>query len=137
MVVERCGRNHIVYILMKQYKLAHWVGCRKIHWNTMTVCMQRPNGQYHYSAKLLSNKSSNCYSNAFKKHWNNSGTICFLKVILRTKKQVWNYAENALCYKFFFWGLGQNSQNSYFIKLSLMYAKRNPVEYSPGDVFNS
>ena len=42
------------------------------------------NGQYHYSAKLLPNKSSNYYSNAYKKNWNNSGTICFLNVILLT-----------------------------------------------------
>ena len=61
----------------------------------MTVCMQRPycNGelenpqrtrQKHYSAELLSNKLSNCYSNASKEYWNNSDTIYFLNVILRT-----------------------------------------------------
>ena len=59
----------------------------------MTVCMQypycngkleKPNGHYHYSAKLLSNKFPNYYSNAYKKHWNNSGLICFLNVILWT-----------------------------------------------------
>ena len=33
--------------------------------------------------KLLSNKLSKYYSNAFKKYWNNIGTIC-LKVIFRT-----------------------------------------------------
>ena len=46
--------------------------------------LKNPNGQYHYSAKLLSNKLSNYYSNAYKKHWNNSGKIGFLNVILLT-----------------------------------------------------
>ena len=34
-------------------------------------------------AKLLSNKLSKCYFNAFKKHWNNTGEIC-LNIILKT-----------------------------------------------------
>ena len=42
-----------------------------------------PNGQYLQFPQLLSNKLSNCYSNAFKKHQNDTGTIC-LKIILRT-----------------------------------------------------
>ena len=58
----------------------------------MTVCSihiamenwKNPNGQYHYFAKLLLNKLSNYYYSAYKKHWNNSGTICFLNVILWT-----------------------------------------------------
>ena len=42
-----------------------------------------PNGQCLQSAKLLSNKLVKCYSNAFKRHWNNTGTIC-LNIILQT-----------------------------------------------------
>ena len=38
----RYSRNHIMYILLKQYKLAHWVGCRKSQWNKMTTYMQCP-----------------------------------------------------------------------------------------------
>ena len=36
---KRCGRYHILYILLKYYKLACWVECRKNPWNTMTACM--------------------------------------------------------------------------------------------------
>ena len=49
------------------------------------------------------------------------------------KKQVYNYAENAL-FKIFFFELGQNLQNSYFNELSLMYAKQKSVNYSLGGV---
>ena len=66
--LKKCGRNDFVYILINQYKLAHLVGSR-----------------YHHSAKLVSNKLSNYYSNAYEKHWNNSGSICFLNVILLTR----------------------------------------------------
>ena len=38
--LKRCGRYPIVFIFMKEYKLAHWVGCKKTYWNTLTVCMQ-------------------------------------------------------------------------------------------------
>ena len=91
--LKKYGRNHIVYILIKQYKLAHWVGSRNIQWNTACVYVvsilqwrirKNLNRQYHYSAKLLSNKLPNYYSNAYKKHCNNSGTICFLNIILLT-----------------------------------------------------
>ena len=46
------------------------------------------------------------------------------------KKQACNYAENVLL-QMFFYELGQNLKNCYFIKLSLMYVKWNPVDYSP------
>ena len=42
-----------------------------------------PNRQYSQPAKLLSNKFSKCYSNAFKKYWNNTKTVC-LNIILQT-----------------------------------------------------
>ena len=45
---------------------------------------KKPNRQYHYSAKLLSNKLSSYYSNAYKKHCNNSETICLSNVVLLT-----------------------------------------------------
>ena len=51
------------------------------------------------------------------------------------KKQACNYAENVLL-QMFFQEPDQNLQNSYFIKLSLMHVTLNPVEYSPGGVFN-
>ena len=44
---------------------------------------ETPSGQYPYSAKLLSIKFSKCCFNDFKKHWNNTGTIC-LNIILQT-----------------------------------------------------
>ena len=34
-------------------------------------------GQYPQSVKLLSSKLLKCHSNAFKKHWNNTGAICW------------------------------------------------------------
>ena len=42
-----------------------------------------PNGQHPQSIKLLSNKLLKSYSNVFKKHWNNTGTIR-LNIILQT-----------------------------------------------------
>ena len=46
-------------------------------------CQETSNGQYPQYPKLLSNKLLKCYSNAFKKHQNNTGTIC-LNIILWT-----------------------------------------------------
>ena len=49
------------------------------------------------------------------------------------KKQARNYTENTLCYKCF-QELGQNLLVSYFNELFPMYAKKKPVQYSPGGV---
>ena len=54
------------------------------HNDCLLVCSVRiatdsqdsPNGQYLQFPKLVSNKLSKSYSNAFKKHQNDTGTIC-------------------------------------------------------------
>ena len=78
---KRCGGNHRVYILLKWYKLACSVGCRKNHWNTMNACMWH----LHWNGVPGNppQKMSMCYSNAFKRHWRNIEKIC-LDIILLT-----------------------------------------------------
>ena len=36
---KRCGRNDMVYILLKYFKLAPWVDCKKNNRNTITALM--------------------------------------------------------------------------------------------------
>ena len=82
--------------IMKAEKIScrknHWISCRKNHWNTMTACMQHPywnrelrNPQQTMPLvhKITFKQIVKCYPNTFKKHWNNTGTIC-LNVILPT-----------------------------------------------------
>ena len=50
---------------------------------TLGQFVRASNKQFPQFAKLLSNKLPKCYSNAFKKHWNNTKAIC-QNIILRT-----------------------------------------------------
>ena len=51
--------------------------------NIVMENQETTNRKYPWSAKLLSNKLLKCYSNAFTKHWDNTGTIC-LDITLQT-----------------------------------------------------
>ena len=89
---KRCGKWYHVYPpeIIQSTLLGR---LRKNHCKTMTACIysarirtesqKTSNGQCPQSAKLLSNKLSKFYSNAFKTHSNNTGTICF-NIILQT-----------------------------------------------------
>ena len=64
-------KSHCVY----PYKIIQISSLGQQQKNSMEHNQKNPSRQYYYSAKLLSNKLPNHYSNAYKKYWNNSETI--------------------------------------------------------------
>ena len=85
-------------------KLIHWVGCRKNYWNTMKHSYwNRESGNPKWTmllvCKINYKQTVIVYSNSFKKHLNNTGTIS-LNIILQTHDVFahWiNWAAYFLC----------------------------------------
>ena len=80
---KRCGRNHITYIFLNTNLLAIQAAEKIIGTQQLLVCsvcigtesQETPYGKCPQFRKLLFNKLQNCYSQDFKKHWNNTRTI--------------------------------------------------------------
>ena len=97
---KRCVRNYDAYILLEkkqtsllgrlQKKLLEHNACFYVASVSQWRVSKPPNGQCPKSPKLLSNKLSKYYSNAFKKHQNITGTI-FLNIILWTWEMFLHY----------------------------------------------
>ena len=101
---KKCGRNHILYPhkIVQTSELGRVaekiIGTQWLLVSSICIsleCQETPNGQYSQSTELLSNKLLKCYSNAFKNHWNSTGTIC-LNIIFQTWGLFWHTESTEL-----------------------------------------